>query len=65
MKAQVSEVKSIMLDDIYKAIDRVGQNLTTSKDNAENLCDSVREFFLSGDQLSGMNVFNCTIFNFL
>ncbi|PWA90587.1 vesicle-associated membrane protein [Artemisia annua] len=39
VKAQVSEVKSIMLDNIDKAIDR-GENLTNLNDKAENLRDS-------------------------
>ncbi|KAI3500044.1 hypothetical protein L1887_35859 [Cichorium endivia] len=43
VKAQVSEVKSIMLDTIDKAIDR-RQNLTTLNDKAENLRDSVGAF---------------------
>ncbi|KAM7463067.1 hypothetical protein LguiA_031188 [Lonicera macranthoides] len=41
VKAQVSEVKSIMLENIDKAIDR-GENLTVLSDKAETLRDSVR-----------------------
>ncbi|KAM7485097.1 hypothetical protein LguiA_001106 [Lonicera macranthoides] len=40
VKAQVSQVKEIMLENIDKAIDR-GEHITTLSDKAENLRDSV------------------------
>ncbi|MBA0579933.1 hypothetical protein Gorai_022174, partial [Gossypium raimondii] len=43
VKAQVSEVKSIMLENIDKAIDR-GENLTTLADKTENLRDQAQAY---------------------
>lgn len=50
VNAQVSEVKSIMLENIEKAIER-GQNLTTLNDKAEDLRDSAQEFKKKGTQI--------------
>ncbi|KAM7467093.1 hypothetical protein LguiB_014655 [Lonicera macranthoides] len=50
VKAQVSEVKSIMLENIDKAIDR-GENLTVLSDKAETLRDSAQEFKKKGTQI--------------
>ncbi|KAK1425359.1 hypothetical protein QVD17_20710 [Tagetes erecta] len=50
VKAQVSEVKSIMLDNIDKAIDR-GENLATLNDKAENLRDSAQQFKKAGTKI--------------
>ncbi|GAB4851273.1 hypothetical protein Ancab_030569 [Ancistrocladus abbreviatus] len=47
VKAQVSEVKSIMLDNIDKALDR-GEHLTTLADKTEQLRDSAQEFKKKG-----------------
>ncbi|GKV31505.1 hypothetical protein SLEP1_g40189 [Rubroshorea leprosula] len=41
VKAQVSEVKSIMLENIDKALER-GENLTTLADKTENLRNQLR-----------------------
>ncbi|XP_059648558.1 vesicle-associated membrane protein 724-like [Cornus florida] len=43
VKAQVSEVKSVMLENIDKAIER-GGNLTTLNDKTEDLCNSAQTF---------------------
>lgn len=50
VKAQVSEVKSIMLDNIDKAIDR-GENLTALNDKAETLRHSAQDFKKTGTQI--------------
>ncbi len=50
VKAQVSEVKSIMLDNIDKAIDR-GENLTALNDKAEALRHSAQDFKKTGTQI--------------
>ncbi|XP_012828081.1 PREDICTED: vesicle-associated membrane protein 724 [Erythranthe guttata] len=50
VKAQVSEVKSIMLENIDKTIER-GANLTVLNDKAEDLRDSAQEFKKRGTQL--------------
>uniref|UniRef100_A0A7N0RA54 Uncharacterized protein n=1 Tax=Kalanchoe fedtschenkoi TaxID=63787 RepID=A0A7N0RA54_KALFE len=50
VKAQVSEVKSIMLENIDKAIDR-GENLTTLADKTENLRSQAQSFKKQGTQL--------------
>ncbi|XP_028115116.1 vesicle-associated membrane protein 724-like [Camellia sinensis] len=50
VKAQVSEVKSIMLENIDKAIDR-GENLTVLSDKAQDLRDSAQEFKKKGTQI--------------
>ncbi|KAK4372583.1 hypothetical protein RND71_007967 [Anisodus tanguticus] len=50
VKAQVSEFKSIMLENIDKTIER-GENLTTLSDKAENLRDSAQEFKKKGTQI--------------
>ncbi|CAN4106224.1 unnamed protein product [Withania somnifera] len=50
VKAQVSEVKSIMLENIEKASER-GQNLTRLSDKADDLRDSAQEFKEKGTQI--------------
>ncbi|XP_073132756.1 vesicle-associated membrane protein 724 isoform X2 [Henckelia pumila] len=50
VKAQVSEVKSIMLENIDKTIER-GENLTILNNKAEDLRDSAREFKNKGAQI--------------
>ncbi|GAV74894.1 Synaptobrevin domain-containing protein/Longin domain-containing protein [Cephalotus follicularis] len=50
VKAQVSEVKSIMLENIDKAIDR-GENLTTLADKTENLRNEAQVYKEKGTQL--------------
>ncbi|XP_052191454.1 vesicle-associated membrane protein 724 [Diospyros lotus] len=50
VKAQVSEVKSIMLENIDKAIER-GENLTHLSDKAQDLRDSAQEFKRKGTQI--------------
>lgn len=50
VKAQVSEVKSIMLDNIDKAIDR-GENLTNLNYKAETLRNSAQDFKKTGNQI--------------
>ncbi|KAL1803754.1 hypothetical protein DCAR_0935471 [Daucus carota subsp. sativus] len=50
VKAQVSEVKSIMLENIDKTIER-GENLTILNDKAETLRDSAQEFKRKGTQI--------------
>ncbi|KAL8158030.1 vesicle-associated membrane protein 724 [Apium graveolens] len=50
VKAQVSEVKSIMLENIDKTIER-GENLTILNDKAETLRDSAQEFKTRGTQI--------------
>ncbi|KAK8706450.1 hypothetical protein V6N13_050015 [Hibiscus sabdariffa] len=50
VKAQVSEVKSIMLENIDKAIDR-GENLTTLADKTENLRDQAQAYRKQGTQI--------------
>ncbi|GFY85106.1 vesicle-associated membrane protein 724 [Actinidia rufa] len=50
VKAQVSEVKSIMLENIDKAIDR-GEHLTILSDKAQDLRDSAQEFKKQGTQI--------------
>lgn len=50
VKAQVSEVKSIMLENIDKTIER-GDNLTILNNKAEDLRDSAREFKNKGAQI--------------
>ncbi|KAL2479373.1 vesicle-associated membrane protein [Abeliophyllum distichum] len=50
VKAQVSQVKSIMLENIDKAVDR-GVNLTILNDKAEELRDSAKEFQNTGTQI--------------
>ncbi|KAG4932066.1 hypothetical protein JHK87_046068 [Glycine soja] len=47
VKAQVSEVKSIMLENIDKAIDR-GENLTILADKTETLHSQAQEFKKQG-----------------
>ncbi|GLT32482.1 hypothetical protein SLA2020_071470 [Shorea laevis] len=50
VKAQVSEVKSIMLENIDKAIER-GENLTTLADKTENLRNQAQEYRNQGTQI--------------
>ncbi|KAK7387895.1 hypothetical protein VNO78_22693 [Psophocarpus tetragonolobus] len=50
VKAQVSEVKSIMLENIDKAIDR-GENLTILADKSETLHSQAQEFRKKGTQV--------------
>ncbi|XP_057959800.1 vesicle-associated membrane protein 724 isoform X1 [Malania oleifera] len=50
VKAQVSEVKSIMLENIDKALDR-GENLTTLADKTENLRSQAQDFKKQGTQI--------------
>ncbi|KAJ7980257.1 Vesicle-associated membrane protein [Quillaja saponaria] len=50
VKAQVSEVKSIMLENIDKAIDR-GENLTILADKTETLRSQAQEFKKQGTQI--------------
>ncbi|KAL0323465.1 UNVERIFIED_CONTAM: Vesicle-associated membrane protein [Sesamum angustifolium] len=50
VKAQVSEVKSIMLENIDKTIER-GENLAILSNKAENLRDSAQEFKKKGTQI--------------
>ncbi|XP_033132805.1 vesicle-associated membrane protein 724 isoform X1 [Brassica rapa] len=50
VKAQVSEVKSIMLENIDKAIDR-GENLTVLSDKTENLRSQAQEYKKQGTQV--------------
>ncbi|KAK3441054.1 hypothetical protein EUGRSUZ_B01305 [Eucalyptus grandis] len=50
VKAQVSEVKSIMLENIDKAIDR-GENLTILADKTENLRDQAQAYKKQGTQI--------------
>ncbi|CAN7110327.1 unnamed protein product [Brassica rapa subsp. narinosa] len=50
VKAQVSEVKSIMLENIDKAIDR-GENLTVLTDKTENLRSQAQEYKKQGTQV--------------
>ncbi|OMO53657.1 Synaptobrevin [Corchorus capsularis] len=50
VKAQVSEVKSIMLENIDIAIDR-GEKLTTLADKTETLRDQAQEYKRKGDQI--------------
>ncbi|KAL1543059.1 vesicle-associated membrane protein 724-like protein [Salvia divinorum] len=50
VKAQVSEVKSIMLENIDKTIER-GQNLTDLNDKAQDLRESAQVFKRGGEQL--------------
>ncbi|KAF5752208.1 hypothetical protein HS088_TW01G00115 [Tripterygium wilfordii] len=50
VKAQVSEVKSIMLENIDKAIDR-GENLTILADKTENLRSQGQEYKKQGTQV--------------
>ncbi|TKY54143.1 vesicle-mediated transport [Spatholobus suberectus] len=50
VKAQVSEVKSIMLENIDKAIDR-GDNLTILADKTETLHSQAQEFRKKGTQV--------------
>ncbi|TYH86273.1 hypothetical protein ES332_D01G030600v1 [Gossypium tomentosum] len=50
VKAQVSEVKSIMLENIDKAIDR-GENLTTLADKTENLHDQAQAYRNQGTKI--------------
>ncbi|XP_057475773.1 vesicle-associated membrane protein 724-like [Actinidia eriantha] len=50
VKAQVSEVKSIMLENIDKAIDR-GEHLTILSDKAQDLRCSAQEFKKQGTQI--------------
>ncbi|KAJ8573866.1 hypothetical protein K7X08_010377 [Anisodus acutangulus] len=50
VKAQVSEVKSIMLENIDKTIER-GENLTMLSDKAEDLRGSAQEFKKKGTQI--------------
>ncbi|KAL3505744.1 hypothetical protein ACH5RR_031126 [Cinchona calisaya] len=50
VKAQVSEVKSIMLENIDKTIER-GENLTILTNKAEDLRDSAQEFKNKGTQI--------------
>lgn len=50
VKAQVSEVKSIMLENIDTAIQR-GENLTILSNKAEDLRDSAQEFKSKGTQI--------------
>ncbi|RDX68069.1 Vesicle-associated membrane protein 724 [Mucuna pruriens] len=50
VKAQVSEVKSIMLENIDKAIDR-GENLTILADKTETLHSQAQDFRKKGTQI--------------
>lgn len=50
VKAQVSEVKSIMLENIDKALDR-GENLATLADKTEELRSSAQQFKKQGTQI--------------
>ncbi|TYH56023.1 hypothetical protein ES332_D09G278800v1 [Gossypium tomentosum] len=50
VKAQVSEVKSIMLENIDKAIDR-GESLTTLADKTENLHDQAQAYKNQGTKI--------------
>ncbi|XP_061349095.1 vesicle-associated membrane protein 724 isoform X1 [Gastrolobium bilobum] len=50
VKAQVSEVKSIMLENIDKAIDR-GENITILADKTETLHSQAQEFRNKGTQI--------------
>ncbi|KAK4265753.1 hypothetical protein QN277_026767 [Acacia crassicarpa] len=50
VKAQVSEVKSIMLENIDKAIDR-GENLTILADKTETLKSQAQDFKKQGTQI--------------
>ncbi|XVF66236.1 hypothetical protein PTKIN_Ptkin10aG0019300 [Pterospermum kingtungense] len=50
VKAQVSEVKSIMLENIDKAIER-GENITTLADKTENLRDQAQAYRKQGTQI--------------
>ncbi|XP_004487861.1 vesicle-associated membrane protein 724 [Cicer arietinum] len=50
VKAQVSEVKSIMLENIDKAIDR-GENLTILSDKTETLRSQAQDFRKQGTQV--------------
>lgn len=50
VKAQVSEVKSIMLENIDKAIDR-GENLTILNDKAQDLRESAQQFKNQGTKI--------------
>ncbi|KAG8484673.1 hypothetical protein CXB51_023624 [Gossypium anomalum] len=50
VKAQVSEVKSIMLENIDKAIDRE-ESLTTLADKTENLCDQAQAYKNQGTKI--------------
>ncbi|CAH9071779.1 unnamed protein product [Cuscuta europaea] len=50
VKAQVSEVKSIMLENIDKAIER-GENLTTLTNKAEDLQNSAKQFKKQGTEI--------------
>ncbi|KAF5736980.1 hypothetical protein HS088_TW14G01135 [Tripterygium wilfordii] len=50
VKAQVSEVKSIMLENIDKAIDR-GENLTILADKTESLHSQAQEYKKQGTQV--------------
>ncbi|GMN46427.1 hypothetical protein TIFTF001_015610 [Ficus carica] len=50
VKAQVSEVKNIMLENIDKAIDR-GENLTILVDKTEDLRSQAQEFKSKGTQI--------------
>ncbi|XP_028779161.1 vesicle-associated membrane protein 724-like, partial [Neltuma alba] len=50
VKAQVSEVKSIILENIDKAIDR-GENLTILADKTETLKSQAQEFRKQGTQI--------------
>lgn len=50
VKAQVSEVKSIMLENIDKTIER-GENLTVLTDKAEDLQNSAKQFKKQGTEI--------------
>lgn len=50
VKAQVSEVKSIMLENIDKTIER-GENITTLADKTENLRNQAQEYKKQGTQI--------------
>lgn len=50
VKAQVSEVKSIMLENIDKTLER-GDNLTTLADKTQDLRDQAQEFKKKGTQV--------------
>ncbi|KAG5555030.1 hypothetical protein RHGRI_012538 [Rhododendron griersonianum] len=50
VKAQVSEVKSIMLENIDKAMDR-GENLTILNDKAQDLRESAQQFKNQGTKI--------------
>ncbi|XP_051128119.1 vesicle-associated membrane protein 724-like [Andrographis paniculata] len=52
VQAQVSEVKSIMLHNIDKTIER-GANLSSLNDKADDLRNSAEEFNVRGGQLKG------------